>query len=87
MPNFRSSTAMVIEFTLLHQEDEECVKICISYLVWYFHFLHAVTFLHVLYLDVQIEIETESKNEISLCMAIMLDHPWQFLYTQCYRTV
>ena len=40
---------------------------CISYLVWHFHpfFLHAVTFLHVLHLDVlkrQIEIETESKN-------------------------
>ena len=24
---------------------------------------------------------------ISLCMAIMLDHPWQSLYTQYYRTV
>ena len=55
-------------------------------------FLHAVTFLHVLHLDVikrQIEIETESKNavKISLCMAIMLDNPWQSLYTQYYRTV
>ena len=50
------------------------------------NFLHAVPFLHVLHLDVlrgQIEIETES----SLCMAIMLDHPWQSLYTQYYRTV
>ena len=38
-------------------------------------FLHAVTFLHVFHLDVlrgQIEIETETN--ISLCMAIMLDH-------------
>ena len=44
------------------------------------NFLHAVTFLHVLHLDIlrrQIEIET-----ISLRMAIMLDHPWQSLYTQ-----
>ena len=50
-------------------------------------FLHAVTFLHVLHLDGrrgQIEIETESKN---LCMAIMLDHPWQSLYAQYYCTV
>ena len=46
------------------------------------NFLHAVTFLHVLHLDVlkrQIEIEAESKNKISLCMAIMLDNPWQSL--------
>ena len=35
----------------------------------------------------QIEIETESKNCISLCMAIMLDHPWQSLYTQYSHTV
>ena len=52
-----------------------------------FYFLHTVTFLHVLHLDVlrgQIEIENESEN---LCMAIMLDHPWQSLYTQYYRTV
>ena len=43
-------------------------------------------FLHVLHLDVlrrQIEIETESED---LCMAIMLDHPWQSLYTQYYYT-
>ena len=56
---------------LLHEEeeeeDEEPVKI-----MFYLYFipgaklfLHAVTFLHVLHLDVlkrQIEIETESKN-------------------------
>ena len=44
--------------------------------------MHAVTFLHVLHLDVlrgQIEIETGSKANISLCMTIMLDHPWQSL--------
>ena len=55
-----------------------------------FNFLHAVTFLHVLHLDVikrQIEIETESKTKISLCMAIMLDNPWQSLYTQYSNTV
>ena len=59
------------------EEDEESVKIiftCTSYLIRHFHpiFLHAVTFLHVLYFDVlrrQIEIETER----------MPDHPipWQ----------
>ena len=62
-----SSTATVIEVTLLHEEaeeedeeedeDEESVKIsiftCISYLVTFSsNFLHAVTFLLVLHLDV-----------------------------------
>ena len=64
-------------------------KICeiMFYLYLSFCFLHTVTFLHVLLLDVlkrQIEIETES---ISSSMAIMLDNPWQSLYTQYYRTV
>ena len=76
-------------------EDEESVKIMfylyfIAGVIFSSKFLHVVTFLHVLHLDVlirQIEIETESKNNISLCMAIMLDHPWQSLYTQYYRTV
>ena len=97
MQNFKSSTATVIE-VLLHEEDEEedeeSVKIIftsISYLSWHFHpiFCMQLLFLHVLHLDVlrrqKIEIETESKN--SLCMGIMLDHPWQSLYTQYYRTV
>ena len=47
------------------EEDEESVKISTSYI----HFLHAVTFLHVLYFGVlrrQIENETESKTNISL---------------------
>ena len=45
-----------------------------------FNFLHAVTSSHILHLDGlrrQIEIETKSPY-------IMLDHPWQSLYTQCY---
>ena len=45
-------------------------------------------FLHVLHLDVlrgQIEIELRVKTNISLCMAIMLDHPWQSLYRVSYR--
>ena len=80
---------------MLHQDEEESVKImftctCISYLVIFSsNFLHAVTSLYVHHLDVlrrQIKIETES-GKISLCMAIMLDHPWQSLYTQYYCTV
>ena len=62
---------------LLHEEeeededeDEESVKIMfylyfIPGVTFSSNFLHAVTFLHVLHLDVlkrQIEIETESKN-------------------------
>ena len=51
------------------EEDEESVKImftCISYLVIFSsHFLHAITFLPVVHLDIlrrQIETETESEN-------------------------
>ena len=53
-------------------------------------FLHAVTFSHVLHLDVlrrQIELILKAKIEISLCMAIMQNHPLPSLYTQYYRTV
>ena len=52
-------------------------------------FLHAVTFSHVLHLDVlrrQIELKLKAKIEISLCMAIMQNHPLPSLYTQYYRT-
>ena len=41
-------------------------------------FLHAVTFSHVLHLDVlrrQIELKLKVIIEISLCMAIMQNHP------------
>ena len=48
------------------EEDEEFVKIMfIPGVIFSFCFLHTVTFLHVLHLDVlkrQIEIETESEN-------------------------
>ena len=40
------------------------------------HFLHAVTFLPVLHLNI-LRRQIETETEISLCMAIMLDHPWQ----------
>ena len=62
MQNFRFIGAMVNEFSLFQEEEEEedgqFVKTrftCISYLVGYFHplfFLHAFTFSHVLHLDV-----------------------------------
>ena len=47
-------------------------------------FLHAVTFSHVLHLDVlrrQIESKLKAKIEISLCMAIMQNHQLPSLYT------
>ena len=50
------------------EEDEESVKnifTCISYLMYVTfspNCLHAGTFLHVLHLDVLIEIETENEN-------------------------
>ena len=65
MQNFKSSATTV---TLLHEEDEETMKIlftCVSYLVMFSSiFLHAVTFLHVLRLDIlRRQIETESKDK------------------------
>ena len=56
----------------------------------FINFLHAVTFSHVLHLDVlrrQIELKFKAKIEFSLCMAIMQNHPLPSLYTQYYRTV
>ena len=46
-------------------------------------FLHAVTFSHVLHLDVlrcQIGLKLKVKTEISLCMAIMQNNPLPSLY-------
>ena len=65
---------------------------CISDLTRYFHpfFLHAVTFPHVLHLDVpkgQIGLKLKVKTEISVCMAIMQNHPLPSLYTQYGSTV
>ena len=69
MQNFKSSTAMVIELRFLEEEDdEESVKIVFLYFVpcviFSSNFLHAVTFLHVCHLvslEDQTEIETESE--------------------------
>ena len=74
MQNFKSSTAMVIELRLKKKKKKmKKMKMknlskslyFIPHLTFSFHFLDAVTFLHVLHLDVlrrQIEIETESKS-------------------------
>ena len=79
-------------------EDERTWTICENCVYLYFTppvifssiFLHAVTFSHVLHLDVlrrQIELKLKAKIEISFCMAIMQNHPLPSLYTQYYRTV
>ena len=80
------------------KKEEEGWTICENCVYLYFTppvifssiFLHAVTFSHVLHLDVlrrQIELKLKAKIEISLCMAIMQNHPLPSLYTQYYRTV
>ena len=49
-------------------------------------FLHAVTFSHVLHLDVlrrQIELKLKAKIEISLCMAIMQNIPIYTVVPYC----
>ena len=65
---------------------------CISYLMWYSHLIFCMQFLFYLFstlmsFKVRLRLKLKVKTEISLCMAIMLDHPWQSLYTQYYRTV
>ena len=68
MQNF-NSTVTVIELRFFMKMKKMKMKnLCISYIpqvTFSSNFLHAVTFLHVLHLDVlrgQIEIETESEN-------------------------
>ena len=83
----------LVSFTF-SKEEEEMGKSCLpvfrtSYDI-FIHFLHAVTFSHVLHLDVlksQIGLKLKVKTEISLCMAIMQNNPLPSLYTQYYRTV
>ena len=54
------------------------------------NFWLVVIFSHVLHLDAlrrQIELKLNVKTEISICMAIMQNHPLPSLYTQYYRTM
>ena len=69
MQNFKSSTATVIELRFFMKKKRICENhvylYFIPHVIFSFSFLHTVTFLHVLHLEVlrgQIEIETESKN-------------------------
>ena len=96
MQNFRSKTVTVIElrFFMKKKKMKKKMKNLPVFHTWCDIFIQffacSYFFLHVLHLDVlkrQIEIETEVKTQISLCMAIMLDNPWQSLYTQYCRTV
>ena len=94
MQNFRFIGAMVSEFRFFKKKKKKMkkkntanlIKSCLpvfrtSYDI-FIHFLHAVTFSHVLHLDVlksQIGVKLKVKTEISLCMAIMQNnhcHPY-----------
>ena len=81
MQNFRFIGAMVSEFRFF-KKRRRTWTIYENHVYLYFEphmifssiFLHAVTFSHVLHLDVigsQIELKLKVKTEISLCMAIM----------------
>ena len=71
------------------EEDEESVKImftCISYLVWHFHLIFFMQLLFYMFFTLmslkdRLRLKLKVKTQISLCMAIMLDNPWQSLYT------
>ena len=102
MQNFRFIGAMVSEFRFFKRKKKKMkkknmdnlIKSCLP-VFWtsydiFILFLHAVTFSHVLHLDVlksQIGVKLKVKTEISLCMAIMQNNPLPSLYTQYYRTV
>ena len=98
MQNFRFIGAMVSEFCFFKRRKKKknmanLRKSCLPVFRTsndIFIFLHAVTFSHVLHLDVlksQIGVKLKVKTEISLCMAIMQNNPLPSLYTQYYRTV
>ena len=86
----------LVSFAFSKQEDEEeedgkfekIMFTCIlDLMIFSSIFLHAVTFSHVLHLDVLKSQKLKVKTEISLCMAIMQNNPLPSLYTQYYRTV
>ena len=70
-------------FSKEDEEEEESVKI-VFLPVFHTSCDIVVTFSHVLHLDV---LRRQIESEISLCMAIMQNHPLPSLYTQYYRTV
>ena len=90
----------LVSFTFSKEEEDEEQQhgqICENYAYPYFtpsgifspNFLLVVTFSHVLHVDVlrrQIELKLKVKTEISLCMAIMQNHPLPSPYTQYYCT-
>ena len=76
----------------------QLLQVCENHVYLYFipgvtfssNFLHAVTFymfFTLMSLKDRLRLKLKVKTQISLCMAIMLDNPWQSLYTQYYRTV
>ena len=101
MQNFRFIGAIVSEFRFFKKKKKKVKKnmanlrkSCLPVFRTSYDissiFLHAVTFSHVLYLDVlkgQIGLKLKVKTEISLCRAIMQNNPLPSLYTQYYRTV
>ena len=99
MQNFRFIGAMVSEFHFFKKKKMKKKKNMGQFDVYLYSgphmifssiFLHAVTFSHVLHLDVlksQIGLKLKVKTEISLCMAIMQNNPLPSLYTQYYCTV
>ena len=78
---------------LLHEEeedeedeDEESVKscfTCIPYLVFQFFCMQLLfyMFFTLMSLKDRLRLKLKVKTKRSLCMAIMLDNPWQSLYT------
>ena len=72
------------------EEEHGANMVFVPQVIFSYNVLHVVTSSQVLYLNIirrQIELKLKMKTEISLCMAILLDHPWQLLHAQYYPTV
>ena len=73
------------------KKNGQSVKIvftCISHLLRYFHPFFCMQLLfHMFSTLMSLEDRLKAEIEISLCVAIMQNHPLPSLYTQYYRTV
>ena len=91
MQNFKSSTTLVIELRFFMKKKKK-MKMSIylnsiPHVILSSNFLHAVIFFMFSTL-ISVEDRLRLKLKVkTFCMAIMLDHTWQSLYTQYYCTV
>ena len=100
MQNFRSKAATDIELCFFMKKQKKmkmknlrksCLPVfhtsCDIFIPFFACSYFFYLFSTLMSLEDRLRLKLKVKTEISLCMAIMLDHPWQSLFTQYYRTV